>query len=130
MHLGRLSYGQRQASLFVLDELAIEVQHKEAPKACRNFIALALEGYYDGVIFHRVIPDFLIQTGDRTGSGAGGESFYGGENSEYVLGHVLNVSQNHFPMRYIRVSGLRTVAWSDARMVAKRTATTLNFSSR
>ncbi|GJJ11376.1 hypothetical protein Clacol_005608 [Clathrus columnatus] len=49
----------------------------ETPKACRNFIALALEGYYDNVIFHRVISNFLVQTGDRTGTGNGGESFYG-----------------------------------------------------
>lgn len=38
-----------------------------------------VKGYYDGVIFHRVVPDFLVQTGDRTGTGGGGESFYGGE---------------------------------------------------
>ncbi|KAF8622497.1 hypothetical protein AX15_006945, partial [Amanita polypyramis BW_CC] len=49
----------------------------ETPKTCRNFLALAMEGYYDGVIFHRVVPGFLVQTGDRTGTGAGGESFYG-----------------------------------------------------
>ncbi|KAF8677709.1 Peptidyl-prolyl cis-trans isomerase [Rhizoctonia solani] len=36
-----------------------------------------MEGYYDGVIFHRIVPGFLVQTGDRTGTGAGGESFYG-----------------------------------------------------
>jgi len=36
-----------------------------------------MEGYYDGVIFHRVVPNFLVQTGDRTGTGAGGESFFG-----------------------------------------------------
>ncbi|KAF8554301.1 cyclophilin-like protein [Imleria badia] len=58
-------------------EIDIELWSKETPKACRNFIALALEGYYDGVIFHRVVPGFLVQTGDKTGSGAGGESFYG-----------------------------------------------------
>ncbi|KAI0313196.1 cyclophilin-like domain-containing protein [Amylostereum chailletii] len=58
-------------------EIDIELWAKETPKACRNFIALAMEGYYDGVIFHRVVPDFLVQTGDRTGTGAGGESFYG-----------------------------------------------------
>ncbi|CCO28482.1 peptidyl-prolyl cis-trans isomerase SDCCAG10 [Rhizoctonia solani AG-1 IB] len=36
-----------------------------------------MEGYYDGVIFHRIVPGFLVQTGDRTGTGSGGESFYG-----------------------------------------------------
>ncbi|KZS94530.1 cyclophilin-like protein [Sistotremastrum niveocremeum HHB9708] len=58
-------------------DIEIELWSKEAPKACRNFIALALEGYYDGVIFHRVVPGFLVQTGDRTGTGGGGESFFG-----------------------------------------------------
>ncbi|KIK95605.1 hypothetical protein PAXRUDRAFT_32883 [Paxillus rubicundulus Ve08.2h10] len=58
-------------------EIDIELWSKETPKACRNFIALALEGYYDGVIFHRIVPGFLVQTGDKTGTGAGGESFYG-----------------------------------------------------
>ncbi|KZV74512.1 cyclophilin-like protein [Peniophora sp. CONT] len=58
-------------------DIEIELWSKEAPKAVRNFIALAMEGYYDGVIFHRVVPDFLVQTGDRSGTGSGGESFYG-----------------------------------------------------
>ncbi|TFK51959.1 cyclophilin-like protein [Heliocybe sulcata] len=58
-------------------EIDIELWSREAPKACRSFIALAMEGYYDGVIFHRVVPDFLVQTGDRTGTGGGGESFFG-----------------------------------------------------
>ncbi|KAH9479823.1 Peptidyl-prolyl isomerase CWC27 [Psilocybe cubensis] len=58
-------------------EIEIELWSKETPKACRNFLALAMEGYYDGVIFHRVVPGFLVQTGDKTGTGAGGESFYG-----------------------------------------------------
>ncbi|KAI0761824.1 cyclophilin-like domain-containing protein [Trametes elegans] len=58
-------------------EVDIELWSKETPKACRNFLALAMEGYYDGVIFHRIVPNFLVQTGDRTGTGAGGESFYG-----------------------------------------------------
>ncbi|KAH7922333.1 cyclophilin-like protein [Leucogyrophana mollusca] len=59
-------------------EIDIELWSKETPKTCRNFIALALEGYYDGVIFHRIVPNFLVQTGDKTGTGGGGESFYGG----------------------------------------------------
>ncbi|KAK2465481.1 hypothetical protein APHAL10511_002373 [Amanita phalloides] len=58
-------------------EIDIELWSRETPKTCRNFLALAMEGYYDGVIFHRVVPGFLVQTGDRTGTGAGGESFYG-----------------------------------------------------
>lgn len=48
-----------------------------APLAVENFIGLASEGYYDGVIFHRVINDFMIQGGDPTGTGAGGESYFG-----------------------------------------------------
>ncbi|EPQ31520.1 uncharacterized protein PFL1_00853 [Pseudozyma flocculosa PF-1] len=58
-------------------DIEIELWAKEAPKACRNIIALALEGYYDNCIFHRVVPGFCIQTGDPSGTGMGGESFYG-----------------------------------------------------
>ncbi|KAJ7902468.1 cyclophilin-like protein [Mycena leptocephala] len=58
-------------------EIDIELWSKETPKTCRNFIQLALEGYYDNVIFHRVVPGFLVQTGDKTGTGGGGESVYG-----------------------------------------------------
>lgn len=49
----------------------------QAPKTVKNFVELAKQGYYKGVIFHRVIPDFMIQGGDPTGTGAGGESIYG-----------------------------------------------------
>lgn len=48
----------------------------EAPRACKNFIQLCLEGYYDHTIFHRVIKDFMIQGGDPSGTGEGGESIY------------------------------------------------------
>jgi len=48
-----------------------------APKACENFLRLIEKGYYDGLIFHRVIPNFMIQGGDPTGTGRGGESIWG-----------------------------------------------------
>nr|QMV80864.1 peptidylprolyl cis-trans isomerase 57 [Clitoria ternatea] len=57
--------------------LDIELWPKEAPKAVRNFVQLCLEGYYDNTIFHRIIKDFLVQGGDPTGTGTGGESIYG-----------------------------------------------------
>ena len=49
-----------------------------APMAVENFVTLAKNGYYDGLIFHRVIQDFMIQTGDPEGTGFGGESIFGG----------------------------------------------------
>uniref|UniRef100_A0A665WZQ9 Spliceosome-associated protein CWC27 homolog n=1 Tax=Echeneis naucrates TaxID=173247 RepID=A0A665WZQ9_ECHNA len=58
-------------------EIDIELWSKEAPKASRNFVQLCMEGYYDGTIFHRVVHDFIIQGGDPTGTGEGGESIYG-----------------------------------------------------
>uniref|UniRef100_A0A3P9H0M5 Spliceosome-associated protein CWC27 homolog n=1 Tax=Oryzias latipes TaxID=8090 RepID=A0A3P9H0M5_ORYLA len=58
-------------------EIDIELWSKEAPKASRNFVQLCMEGYYDGTIFHRVVQDFIIQGGDPTGTGTGGESVYG-----------------------------------------------------
>ncbi len=50
---------------------------EQAPKAVENFITHAKNGYYDGIIFHRVIKDFMIQGGDPTGTGMGGESIWG-----------------------------------------------------
>ncbi|XP_026130422.1 spliceosome-associated protein CWC27 homolog [Carassius auratus] len=58
-------------------DIDIELWSKEAPKACRNFTQLCMEGYYDGTIFHRVVPEFIVQGGDPTGTGTGGESIYG-----------------------------------------------------
>lgn len=47
----------------------------EAPKTVENFLTLAKKGFYDGIIFHRVIPNFMIQTGDPTGTGMGGPGY-------------------------------------------------------
>ena len=62
-----------------LGTIKIKLFVRETPKTCANFIALAKKGYYDGIIFHRVIRDFMIQWGDPTGTGMGGESIYGQE---------------------------------------------------
>ena len=51
----------------------VELWSKEAPLACRNFIQLALESYYDKTFVHRVIKGFMIQMGDPTGTGTGGK---------------------------------------------------------
>jgi peptidyl-prolyl cis-trans isomerase SDCCAG10 len=58
-------------------DIEIELWSKETPKACRNFIQLCLSGYFDGCDFHRVSKGFLVQTGDPTGTGTGGQSIYG-----------------------------------------------------
>uniref|UniRef100_A0AAQ5XG79 Spliceosome-associated protein CWC27 homolog n=1 Tax=Amphiprion ocellaris TaxID=80972 RepID=A0AAQ5XG79_AMPOC len=58
-------------------DIDIELWSKEAPKACRNFVQLCMEGYYDGTVFHRVVREFIVQGGDPTGTGEGGESIYG-----------------------------------------------------
>jgi peptidylprolyl isomerase len=55
-------------------EVVFELMPEVAPKACENFIALAESGFYNGVIFHRVIKGFMIQSGDPTGTGMGGNS--------------------------------------------------------
>mmetsp|Transcript_18098 Transcript_18098/g.29732 ORF Transcript_18098/g.29732 Transcript_18098/m.29732 type:complete len:162 (+) Transcript_18098:101-586(+) len=60
-----------------LGPIGLELYWDHAPRTCRNFVELARRGYYDGVIFHRIIPDFMIQGGDPTGTGRGGESIYG-----------------------------------------------------
>ncbi|MBI3999094.1 MAG: peptidylprolyl isomerase [Candidatus Omnitrophica bacterium] len=57
--------------------IEIELMPQVAPKTCENFVGLIQKGYYDGIIFHRVIPRFMIQGGDPTGTGMGGESIWG-----------------------------------------------------
>lgn len=58
-------------------DIDVELWTKEAPRACRNFIQLCMEGYYNGTIFHRIVKGFIAQGGDPDGNGTGGESIYG-----------------------------------------------------
>lgn len=60
-----------------MGDIKIRLFPEAAPKAVENFVTHAKEGYYDGLIFHRVITDFMIQGGDPNGTGTGGESIWG-----------------------------------------------------
>jgi len=66
----------RQAILHTSEgAIELELYPNEAPKTVENFVKLARDGFYAGVIFHRVIPDFMIQGGDPTGTGMGGPGY-------------------------------------------------------
>src|SRR5436305_15148587 len=55
--------------------IVVDLFPKDAPKTVNNFVFLARDGFYDGTVFHRVIPDFMIQGGDPEGSGRGGPGY-------------------------------------------------------
>lgn len=60
-----------------MGDISVRLFPEKAPKTVENFVTHSKNGYYDGIIFHRVIKDFMIQGGDPTGTGTGGESIYG-----------------------------------------------------
>ena len=72
-------------------DMRIKLFPEHAPKTVANFIALSKDGYYDGVIFHRIIKDFMIQGGDPTGTGMGGESIYGESFEDEFSEELYNV---------------------------------------
>jgi len=67
-----------------LGTIRFELLEFESPKTTENFITLAQKGYYNGIIFHRVIKNFMIQGGDPTGTGRGGESAGGGRFNDEI----------------------------------------------
>lgn len=73
-------------------DITVQLFPELAPKTVQNFIELAKKGYYDGVIFHRVIPDFMIQGGDPTGTGMGGESLWGEEFNDEFSKQAFNLN--------------------------------------
>ena len=85
----------------------IELYPQFAPKTCKNFEELAKRGYYDNTIFHRIIPDFMAQCGDPTGTGRGGESIYGGKFPDEIrrelkhTGGELHGTENICPHAFL-----------------------------
>lgn len=72
-------------------EIEIELYYRHAPKTCFNFGELANSGYYNGVLFHRIIQNFMIQGGDPTGTGRGGESVFGGKFEDEITTELKHV---------------------------------------
>ncbi|KAJ5194396.1 Cyclophilin-type peptidyl-prolyl cis-trans isomerase [Penicillium cf. griseofulvum] len=71
-----------------MGSFSVELYNTHAPKTCKNFATLAERGYYNNVIFHRIIPDFMVQTGDPTGTGRGGSSIYGEKFEDEIRGEL------------------------------------------
>jgi peptidyl-prolyl cis-trans isomerase B (cyclophilin B) len=72
-------------------DIVIALDHSRAPKSVNNFVFLARDGFYDGVVFHRVVDDFVIQGGDPEGSGRGGPGYSFEDEpvqGEYIPGAV------------------------------------------
>ncbi len=74
-----------------LGDIYLRLFPEGAPKTVENFVTLAKQGYYDGLTFHRVMNDFMIQTGDPKGDGTGGESIYGTKFDDEFDAKLLNI---------------------------------------
>ena len=72
-------------------DFAIKLFPKQAPKTVENFLGLVAKNYYDGIIFHRVIKDFMIQCGDPTGTGMGGQSLWGAPFEDEFSNELFNI---------------------------------------
>ena len=73
-----------------MGDIYVRLFKKDAPDAVENFTTHAKNGYYDGIIFHRVIKDFMIQGGDPTGTGRGGQSIWGSPFPDYFTGNLVH----------------------------------------
>ena len=69
-------------------DIVCELYAADAPTTVNNFVFLAKDGFYDGVVFHRVIADFMIQGGDPTGTGRGGPGYNFGDECKQHLSHT------------------------------------------
>ncbi|KAJ8653755.1 peptidyl-prolyl cis-trans isomerase-like 1 [Lichtheimia ornata] len=83
-----MSAGQTVILDTSVGSIEIELYTRHAPKTCKNFYELSKRGYYDGVSFHRIIENFMIQGGDPTGTGRGGTSIYGDKFEDEIHGEL------------------------------------------
>ncbi|WP_341321143.1 peptidylprolyl isomerase [Solibacillus sp. FSL H8-0523] len=74
-----------------MGSIKIKLFPQHAPKTVENFLGHAKAGYYNGIIFHRVIPKFMIQGGDPTGTGMGGESIWGGSFEDECVEALIHL---------------------------------------
>lgn len=74
-----------------MGDITVKLFPEQAPKTVENFETHAKQGYYNGIIFHRVIKDFMIQGGDPTGTGMGGESIWGGSFEDEFAPELHNI---------------------------------------
>lgn len=82
--------------------VVVELFAKDAPETVNNFVFLARNGYYDGIVFHRVLEDFMAQTGDPSGLGSGGPGYTFGDETDNGLEHeskgTLSMANTGRPM--------------------------------
>lgn len=107
-----------------MGDITLRFFPEAAPKAVENFISLAEEGYYDGITFHRVINDFMIQGGDPTGTGAGGESVNGEDFEDEFSDKLFNIrgsvamanagADTNGSQFFINQAGTSNVSWENA----------------
>lgn len=95
---GETMEAEKEKHTVVLDtsmgQIQVEVYPAVAPRTVENFVGLVEKGYYNGVIFHRVIPDFMIQGGDPTGTGAGGRSIFGDKFDDEINPRSVGLSES------------------------------------
>src|SRR5258706_13529905 len=97
----------------------VELFDDDAPKTVENFLKLARDGFYNGVIFHRVIPDFMVQGGDPTGTGSGGPGYQFEDefNDNKVVRGALalaNAGPNTYSSQYFIVT-TEEASWLDGK---------------
>lgn len=79
-------------------DIKIELFCDDCPKACENFLALCASDYYNGSLFHRNIKGFIVQTGDPTGTGKGGNSIWGGKFEDEFKDNLKHTERGFISM--------------------------------